>query len=391
MTMVIATFAGFGALLVTRSFAATPTVSQEAESGVQAGNLATTSGASATGASGGSAVRFGAVTAGSDSKPTVVGRQLQKGATGQRLVMDGVAVWGIQDYITTGFGASEYANRQTIVNTVKAWGGNHIRLRLLASDYNKQTYMSKAQYIQQVKDWRDAAVAAGLYFQPTWWDSLDGDYSKGNWASQYNQAFQMMADVHNALGNDPMVYYEPFNEPTDAPSSAQWLTAMKATAQHFRNNLGYTGILLIDMRVWSHEYNDSAMTQLEQYDATLNGMNGKPQIIFAKHDYANEYDNPNTFSASAWASNGGNWDFSKHLVWETEFGNYNGDPSTVHLSWSQGAATGLAGKVNDGTLAGATAFVFGPWYDANAMTSGGDTNPTTWGGYVKNNFLGSVN
>jgi hypothetical protein len=308
--------------------------------------------------------------------------------------MDGVAVWGIEDSITGSFGAQEYNNRQTIATTIKAWGGNSIRLRVLASDYNNQTYMTKVQELTEIANWQTAAQNAGLYMQVTWWDSLDGPYSNANWTSHYADAFQMMSDVVNKLGAaNQWVYYEPFNEPNNVSDSA-WLTAFKATANHFRS-LGYTGILLIDTNGWSHAYNDSLMTQLEQYDAGLAGMNSTHQIIFAKHDYANEgYSNPEVgFDSSYWANNDDGtspWSFSQHLVWETEFGNYNGDPSTVHPAWSAGAATWMAQQVNNGTLVGADAFVFGPWYDANAITTSDDTSPTQWGGYVKTNFLSQV-
>ena len=383
-------FAACGLGLLVRPHAATFATAKEAEAGTPSGNV---SAGDPAGASGGGSFRFGGQPSGS-TRPTVVGHQLLKGQAGSRLKMDGVAVWGIQDSVTSNnnTGSNGYANRVTIANTIKAWGGNHIRLRLVADDYNNQRQMTKSQYIQQVKDWRDAAEAAGLYFMPIWWDGLDGAYSKGAWATQYSQAFPMMTDVVNALGNDPNVLYEPFNEPTDAPTDDQWLNAMKDTARHFRDDLNYTGVLVIDTRVWSHHYDDGRMTQLEQYDASLNGMGGKNQLIFAKHDYANEgYANPDSgFDAGYWAANGNGWDPSKHLTWESEFGNYNGDASTEHLAWSNGAATWLADRVNDGTLAGATAFVW-RWVDDNTITTTTNTTPTTWGGYVKNNFLARVN
>jgi hypothetical protein len=358
-------------------------------------------------AAGGAAIKFGVGTTGSGVKPRIVGHQLQLGTTGTRLKMDGVAVWGLSDGRTDsqgggtqGSGAvAQYNNRQAVVNTIKAWGGNHVRMRLLGSYYNGLSASGKAQLMQQVKDWRDVTVASGMYFQPTWWDSLDDGNNGCNWPSQYSNSFAEMRDVVSALGNDPMVYYEPFNEPTgcSAVTWSAWLGAFKDTLQTFRG-AGYTGILLCDGIGWSHGYNDSSMTQLEQYDAGLAGMGGVHQLIFAKHDYANEFSAPDSgFNGSEWASrNGNNWDFSKHLVWETEFGNYNGSAGTVHLPWSQGAATWMAAKVNDGTLVGATAFIF-KWVDANSITPQSNqgglndfTGTTTWGGYVKNNFLPAV-
>ena len=373
--------------------AATPYVSVSAGSGSPGCNASTQTDSQ----TGGQYVKFGsgAPCGGGGSggaMPIVVGHQLQT-ASGTPLKMRGVVVWGMQDSGTNinTFGTSEYTNRQTVINTLKAWGVNVIRFRLLASYYDGLSPTDQAQQIQHLKDWQSAAQAAGMYLDITWWDSLDGPYGQANWASNYKQAFPMMGDVIKALGpTNPWVVYEPFNEP-DNVSEGSWLAAMQDTVKQFRADQ-YNGVLVLDTDGWSHVYNDADMTSLEQTDA---GLVGKSQLIFAKHDYANEhYANPDSsFDSTHWAANAGggaSWDFSKHLVWETEFGNYNGDPSTVHLAWSAGAATWMAQKVNDGTLVGATAFLYGPWYDANAITQSDNVTPTTWGGYVKTNFLANV-
>jgi hypothetical protein len=375
-----------GTFFLVSGHASTPYASVNADKGTVLGAATILSSSSADD---GKYVQFGSNP--SSITPTIVGHNLEAGNTGNRLPMKGVAVWGIQDEITGSFGSSEYTNRQTVINTIKSWGANVIRFRLLASDYDNQTYMSKSQEIQEIKDWQSAAQAAGMYFQVTWWDSLDGSYNDANWASDYSQAFPMMTDVVNALGpTNPWVIYEPFNEPNNV-SESSWLSAMVATEKEFRNN-GYKGILLLDTDGWSHVYNDADMTTLENDDAGLSGMNSTNQIIFAKHDYANEgFSSPDSgFDSAYWPSNDDGstaWNFSKHLVWETEFGNYNGGSGTEHLAWSQGAATWFNQEVSNGTLAGAEAFVFGPWYDANAMTSSDNITPTQWGGYVKNNLL----
>lgn len=324
------------------------------------------------------------------TRPTLVGREIHMGPDGGRIKMAGVNVWGIETITLDGFGDDQYADRVNIINTIKSWGANHIRFRLQASDYNAETFMTKAEYLNRIDQWRDLATGAGLYFMPTWWDGHDGPYSGNNWAADYDQAFPMMTDVVTMLGNDPMVFYEPFNEPTAAPTDDEWLDAMKDTARHFREDLNYTGILLIDPRVWSHHYDDARFTNLEDYDATLAGMNGTHQIIFTKHDYANEYSDPDAgFDEAEWATNGGAWNFTDHAVWQSEYGNYNGSPTSVHLPWSDGATTWIGEKIADATLAGGTAFLWGPWLDENAMTAADNTTPTTWGTYVHDNFLGT--
>jgi hypothetical protein len=312
------------------------------------------------------------------------------GPTGGHIIMTGVNVWGIETTTMSGFGDTEYADRVNIVNTIKSWGANHVRFRLQASDYNAETYMTKAQYRLRIQQWHDLITAAGMYFVPVWWDSLDGPYGDTNWPAQYTQAFTMMTDVMNLFPNDPMVMYEPFNEPTGAVNDVQWVNAMKGTIAHFRAG-GYTGILVIDPRVWAHCADDADFTTLEQYDAAQSGMNGTHQIVFGRHDYAREYSNPNAgFDQTEWPTNNGgceNWNPATHAVWESEFGNYSIDPSSVHLPWSQGAATYFRAKVVDSTLVGGSAFLFGPWLDANAMTTADNTTKTTWGGYVDDIFL----
>jgi hypothetical protein len=316
------------------------------------------------------------------------------GATGARMRMAGVCVWGVPDTVTAGgdFGLKQYDDRFRIVAAAKAWGANHIRLRVLADDYdhNRQG-LTKAQRLTMIKGWRDAATAAGLYFYVTWWDSLDGYAQDGGWPTRYSSAFAMMTDVHAALGDDDRVFYEPFNEPNSFGDQWNaWSTAMRATVAHWRS-IGYTGILLIDTPQWSHAYDDAAMTALEQYDAGRPGMGGKQQLVFAKHDYANEGwpDGGGSFDAAKWRSDTGGSQ-RDHLVWETEYGNYNGDASSVHLSWSQQASTFFADELSDAgrpNYVGATSFVWGPWWDGNALTDQ-DNNPTAWGRAVRDNLLG---
>lgn len=338
-----------------------------------------------------------------ETRPTLVGREIHMGPEGGHIIMQGVNVWGIETITMDGFGDDQYADRVNIVNTIKSWGANHVRFRLQASDYNAETYMSKAEYLNRIQQWHDLITDAGMYFMPVWWDAHDGPYSGAAWGdtspgaetTNYTQAFPMMTDVMNLFPNDPMVLYEPFNEPTGAVNDVQWVNAMQDTISHFRDN-GYTGILLIDPRVWAHCFDDTDFDALEAHDATQAGMNGTHQIIFTKHDYAREYTDPDAgFDETEWAANSGGcetWDFSQHAVWESEFGNYSLDPSSVHPNWSAGATTFMnentcEDQSGNSILAGASAFLFGPWLDANAMTAADNVTPTTWGNQVNNNFL----
>jgi hypothetical protein len=306
-----------------------------------------------------------------------------------RLELHGVAVWGIQDFITGGFAAAEHANRDAIAATIAGWGGNVIRLRVLADEYIHLTQMgSDANYLQWIEDWVAAAEAQGLYVQICWWDSLDSQNGKNaaNWATQYAYAFPMMTDVHDALkladgSDDPHVFYEPFNEPNNV-SWDQWLPAMKATVAQFRQTEGYQGLLVIDTTTWSHDYSDTYMGQLEAYDATLTA-SGQANLAFARHDYTNDYGN--NFTGAAWIANTGGSE-TAHVMYETEFGNYNG-PGIQSDAWSGAITSYFKTDLFDrSNVAGADAFLFGNWSDANALSSdpsgAAPTNP--WGDDVKN-------
>ena len=102
------------------------------------------------------------------------GAHLVTVGSASRLELNGVTVWGIPDFVTTTFGASQYANRDAVTSTIAGWNGNVIRLRVLADEYENPTNVaSQAAYLQMVKDWVTAAEAHGLYVQICWWDSLD--------------------------------------------------------------------------------------------------------------------------------------------------------------------------------------------------------------------------
>jgi hypothetical protein len=221
-----------------------------------------------------------------------------------------------------------------------------------------------------------------MYFMVCSWDALDGAWSDARWAGNGWRVHQLFRDIRAALGDDPRVIYEVTNEPNNV-SWADWDANMRGSISYFREQLGYRGLLVIDPIWWANSgtggegYDDARYSALEAYDAARPGM-GSHQLAFAKHDYANSYPNK-TWNAAAWAAAQGGAQ-TKHLIFETEFGNYNGDPSTVSDSWSAGAASFFAGRFSaQPNYVGAAAFVFGAWWDANALTAANNTSTTTWG------------
>ncbi|MEA2418729.1 MAG: endoglucanase [Thermoleophilaceae bacterium] len=316
-------------------------------------------------------------------------------ANGGRLQLRGVNVWGLQDSITQTFGAQQYANRSKVAGAIKSWGANLVRFRILADEYNSAPNgatgnLTKAQIIQRIKDWRDVVVGQGMYFMPCSWDALDGAHSDAGWAGNGSRVHQLFADIHAALGDDPMVIYEVTNEPNNV-TWAQWDANMQASVKYFRENIGYRGLLVIDPIWWANSgtggqgYDDARYSALEAYDAARPGM-GSHGLAFAKHDYANGYAGK-AWNAGAWSgAQGGSQ--TKHLIFETEFGNYNGDPSTVSEPWAAAAASFFGKRfAAQPNYVGAAAFVFGPWYDANGLTGADNASPTTWGSAVKGSLF----
>jgi hypothetical protein len=128
------------------------------------------------------------------------------------------------------------------------------------------------------------------------------------------------------------------------------------------------------------------MTALENHDAAQPGMSGKHQLVFCRHDYANEYPNKK-WDAAKWIADTGAGS-TRHVILESEYGNYNGNPDTVNEVWSKDASLFFSARFKDASnYAGAIPFLFGPWYDANAQTRSDNVTGTNWGNIARDSFL----
>ncbi len=302
---------------------------------------------------------------------------------GNVLTFAGVSVWGITDSITEEFGDRQWTNRVTTVNTLNSWGANSVRLRFFLQDYNRGDAPTKAAMITKLKGWRDLVLGKDMYLVVCFWDALYGDFGGANMAGTYQQALTVMGAVIEQLGRDERIIYEPWNEPNNI-TDAQWLTAMRATVTTFRTQIRYRGVLMLNSTNWSHNYLDSMYTELEALDASTLGSHH--QLVFNRHDYADDYPNL-TWNATTWYNAvGGNQ--SKHVICESEFGNWNGSDTTMSITWSQAAASFFGTRAQtQPTFAGAIAFLYGPWYDGNATTGSDFVTPTAWGAAVRDRLL----
>lgn len=313
----------------------------------------------------------------------------QGNASGPRLKLAGVTVRGAPvtsfdgSSWTADFANGQYQNRVRVAQTIKAWGGNLARMELAASCYNNEEFgLTKAQQINRILDWVAVNKAHGLMTMFCWWDSLDGPYSGANWPAQYHNAFQMMSDVVAAIGDDPYVFYEPWNEPNNV-NWAQWQTVIQTTLTHWRSAIGYNGVLFLDMINHSSVFDASYVNTVAAHDSSLLG--GNPQAGFVKHNYAM---GASSFDESNWRSTTGN---ESHVILESEFGNWTGG-SDNNQNWANEACAFFAQEYTTrGSYAGACSFVMGPWSDANAMTAVDNVTPTVpWGSQVKDMFLGQA-
>lgn len=299
-----------------------------------------------------------------------------------QFIFKGVTIWGLpnQSNKQTQFANSQWANRRTVVSTVKSWGANAIRLRVDGAAYEGQQWLPKADYVRHVLDWVNAASAQGLYVVICNWDGLYEQHW-GLRSAAYMRNTSLVRALYAAIGNNTHVAYEMFDEPNGSSATWQtWLTVMKATVSTYRK-LGYTSLLLVDTPDWSHDYNLKAMSQLFQSDAQA----GVAQLAFTRHDYASMSIWAGGWNATAWLTAVGGKSNPFPLI-ESEFGNYSNYVSDI--KWSRSAANFFGKSARkEKFYGGAFAFLFGPWFDANAMTLPDNQTPTSWGAVVKNSFL----
>jgi hypothetical protein len=300
---------------------------------------------------------------------------------GTRFVAKGAAVYmypfydngpGAPDQGLGASAAANFAKRDAIFAEMHSLGFNSVRVALGSGPYDRDTYHlgGKPGEIQQIKSIVSSAEKAGLYVLLGWWDSLG---SGGALPSQYQQPFAMMADVRTALGDDPMVIYEPFNEPNNI-SWDQWQTAVQTTLRFFRNDLHYRGLMVMDTINWSWSFDPGQADRVLSLDATLLG--GHSNLVFANHRYA---DNNTCFcdgEEASFINEVGN-NVGRYPIVGTEYGFWVG-LGPPHPLWNSQFLTYLSSIAVPAGLNGAWLFVWN-WVDPNSMTNPDALTLNDWG------------
>lgn len=271
--------------------------------------------------------------------------------------------WTSNDFGILGsetFSSFQNARFDTIISTLLSWNINMVRFRLNAAYYNGLSAADKLAYINMAVRWYQGITQAGMIFRPCPWD---GYYAAASWPSIYTAIYPLFTDLYKAI-NDPLMPWETSNEPNGI-SSAQTLVCQKGLFQTLRG-LGAEGIIVADWTDFANSsgggYSDSDYSLLEEWDATLLG-SAQHQCAFAKHNYAN---GASSLSSATWKSQVGST--TTHVIWETEWGNYNGSTASINSAWNVQAASLFAGlQAGMPNFAGSDAFVF-YWIDPNSLT-----------------------
>jgi hypothetical protein len=174
-----------------------------------------------------------------------------------------------------------FAERERVFARMRELYVNFIRVPLGYRVYESELYASRAAILERIVAIADSAEAAGLHVMFEWHD-FSG--STARFSSDYAQAFPMITDVREALGDRAGVIYNPFNEPSnDRRAWAEWQTPTRATIRFFREDLGYAGVLVIDTTGWSWAFDPDEVASLLDFDATLAG--GSPNLLISTHRY----------------------------------------------------------------------------------------------------------
>jgi flagellar basal body L-ring protein FlgH len=328
-------------------------------------------------------------------------------AAGTPFLALGESVWGmLSDTGTTttantdggmfpsGFGVKAYSEMSTTVAQLNGKNVNLLRFRVLASYYNGLTSAQQTTYIGQVVAWANAWTSTpGNYFMPTMWDGQDGSYAGSALSTSYTQLGPLIVALCAALNGNAQVLHNPVNEPYGLTVSGgdngfgSWQTIFTWVVNQYRT-AGYRGILVIDPPNYANSggqsgeaalgYNDTAYTAIETADASALG-SAQHQIVFSKHDYANEYPS-STWSLANWQAAVGGAGMTKHAIMETEIGFENGTASTESIAWNIAALQSFATlQASMPNFCGVVGFLEA-WIDDNSMTTLGTFNTATaWG------------
>lgn len=261
--------------------------------------------------------------------------------------------------------AQDFTDRAAMFAAMHRDGINVVRIPLSTTDYLHDAYGlgGPSGYVRRVVETVHAAQRAGLRVLLCWWDSLGWG---PDLASRYRTLWPMAAAMTAAVGNDPDVFYEPFNEPNGIDWSV-WQRVVDATLIEWRTVLHYHGVLVLDTIGYSWSFSPPVATAVRDFDASL--LSGHPEVVFANHRYPNGAKCFCGSQAKQFSTSLNDW-VQQFPVLGTEYGIYNSGypPNTTWVSQLLQETRSLEPAGFNGSIL----FVWN-WVDPNSLTAGGQT------------------
>jgi hypothetical protein len=266
---------------------------------------------------------------------------------------------------------ADFEQRDQSFAAMRADGINTVRIPVGLPDYTRDPYgLGGPQgYLHRLEETVHSADQAGLKVVISWWDSL-------GWGSelpdQYKSLWPMMAAVVGAVGHDPNVMFEPYNEPNGI-DWATWTSVMNATLTEWRNVLGYHGVLILDTTGYSWNFSPGPASTVQVTDRSL--QHGPSEVIFANHRYPNGEPCLCGAAVQEFDQSVGNWT-STYPILGTEYGVYSsGYPSDTQ--WMS-QLLGLVPNMEQHGFNGAILFVWN-WVDPNSLSHDPAGHLTSYG------------
>ncbi len=234
-------------------------------------------------------------------------------------------------------------------------------------------------YALTTEEWLDridrivaAAAERNIHVVFTWWDALT---QGSEWPQRYEESFRFMRAVDERVGDEPNVMIEPMNEPRQITWD-EWIEATSATVRFWREDLGYSGVLILDTIDWSWSFDPVAADELLELDTELLG---QPNMLFAIHRYANDRTCFCDNERAEWERNVGRY-IDEYPIVVTEVGNVN-EGFPPQPQWVDQFVDHLVTDGIDNGLNGVLAFTW-RWQDLNSMTEADAVTLTSFGSRI---------
>ncbi len=257
-----------------------------------------------------------------------------------------------------------------ILDRMTEVGFDTIRVPLGTEAWAEPIYsLTSEEWLDRVEWIVAEAAERDIYVMFTWWDAL----TRGSeWPERYEESFEFMGVVHERVGDEPNVMFEPMNEPREITWD-EWIEATSATVRYWREDLGYEGVLVLDTIDWSWSFDPDAADELLELDAELLG---QPNLLFAIHRYANDRTCFCDDEPAQWERNVGQY-IDEYPIIVTEVGNVN-EGFPPQPQWVEQYVDHLVTDGVDSGLNGVLAFTW-RWQDQNTMTESDGVTLTPFG------------